>query len=252
MEYVTEVKKRCVSLLTPLLIWGSLWWLCYCRCRGNWLSAVGICTGLPDYEPLWYLRTLFMLVVISPLLLSMSKSKLWLVFLFVCSVSYSLFSGRGELYQFLRYFVSPSGVFWFSCGLMMSRKEGVIYWLTGRISIGFLAISVLILSVKIFLPAMWKFSINQLATPFILLGFAGLMPKREIPAILSKTPILIYLSHDFFVYLCSKMSVRMGLSNEVWWYYLSTSALVIVVSIAFSCFVRERFPSLAKYLCGGR
>lgn len=129
MDYIREVKKRSVSLLIPILIWGSLWWFYYWRCHENWFSVVGLCLGLPKYEPLWYLRSLFIMVVISPLLLKMSKSRLLLLLLFLVSISYPVISGRGMLYQFLRYFVSPSGMFWFSCGLVMSDKLA-IRWLT--------------------------------------------------------------------------------------------------------------------------
>ena len=251
VDYTSEIKKRCVTLLIPIMIWGSLWWVYRWRCSVSWSSTVGLCVGLPKYEPLWFLRTLFIIVIVSPVLRKLSENRLWMLFLFVFSIGYPLFVGRGILYQFLRYFISPGGIFWFSCGLIMSDKRK-IHWLTMERCLVLFAIGILILALKIYLPDVCMISVNQMAVPFLLCGLSGLMPKREIPYIFTSIPMLMYLSHEFFIYAFYRASLRIGYSNVIWWYYLITSVLVVLVSVIFSCSIKRLFPVIGKCLSGGR
>lgn len=110
----------------------------------------------------------------------------------------------------------------------------------------------MILALKLFLPDEYLISVNQVAVPFLLCGLAGLMPQRELPKIFVSIPMLMYLSHEFVLYAFYRISIRIGYSNEVWWYYLATSVLVIAVSVFFSCSIRTVFPAIGKCLSGGR
>lgn len=68
--YKSELVKRSKSLLLPYLIFCTLGLIVYrdCACRGL-LDNYGLTSLLPVVGPLWYVRTLFVLCVLSPLLI---------------------------------------------------------------------------------------------------------------------------------------------------------------------------------------
>lgn len=79
--YKAELAKRAKSLLLPYMVFCTLGLIVYREyaCRGL-LDNYGITSLLPVVGPLWYVRTLFVLCVISPLLILtvnlMERSKL--------------------------------------------------------------------------------------------------------------------------------------------------------------------------------
>lgn len=138
--WLREIFKRCRTLLVPLLFWsvfGMLWgalWTALANhlagrpmgdsiplFHGEWIPGVGI---------LWFIRTLFCLVVVSPLLL-------WVIRRFGCLAVVGLFAiywlGNSfvvpqcdaNLGDFLFYGVSFEGIAYFSLGLFLRENYQV-------------------------------------------------------------------------------------------------------------------------------
>jgi len=69
--YLTELKKRSISLLVPYLIYIFLgFWLFDCSSHITILDGLGVTSLLPAVGPLWYIRTLILLCLLSPIIIS--------------------------------------------------------------------------------------------------------------------------------------------------------------------------------------
>lgn len=139
--WLREIFKRCRTLLVPLLFWsvfGMLWsafWTALANhlagrpigdsiplFHGEWIPGVGI---------LWFIRTLFCLVVVSPLLL-------WVIRRFGCLAVVGFFAiywlGNSfvvpqcdaNLGDFLFYGVSFEGIAYFALGLFLRENSRVM------------------------------------------------------------------------------------------------------------------------------
>lgn len=134
--YKSALMTRIRTLLVPYLIWCTLF-VIFLLCRGesgDLLTLKGFCRAyganplwFPCLSPLWYVRGLFVLVLLSPLLkrvVSLGWPALLCLF-----VVYGLIcpgpSGEGWLYELTRCGVLPlAGVFYFTLG--MAIRGGVI------------------------------------------------------------------------------------------------------------------------------
>jgi len=68
--YWNELKKRFFSLLVPYVIYiGIGFWLYDCSSRMTILDGLGITSLTPAVAPLWYVRTLIFLCLLSPMIL---------------------------------------------------------------------------------------------------------------------------------------------------------------------------------------
>ena len=130
-----EVRKRIRSLLIPMWIWGCVslmiecgliygaGWIGY-EYRGKELALshrVLKCIGIVFTEnmgPLWFLRMLFILVVISPILMCCNAVRLMMIALFAFAYGWFELSDlpSGRLWHFLEYGISLRGLLYFSIG----------------------------------------------------------------------------------------------------------------------------------------
>ena len=252
-EHRTEILKRCKSLLIPMVIWGIFWWVVVIRFRSSPLDWIGMCLSIPRYGPLWYLRALFLFVCLSPLLLWLSKRKLVLVFLFAISVVYPLIVPDGFLFKFLRYFVSPLGAFYFALGMGVQRRY-YSFRLNKCVGVFTLFAGFAVLILKCLQIKCHHFTtvISIIATPFFLYGLWALVPPFAIPNWLNGTSMLIYLGHEFVIYVIFVVMRFLGLTNADFIVYVLNAILVIGLSVACAVIMRSKFPNISRILTGGR
>lgn len=144
--YGREVRKRIRSVLVPYLLWNALFAV---YCAGiQVLTAVGkedpIDTALiidpvrvfglnfahvPICYPLWYMRSLFLLVLLSPLLVMIARNVLSLAVAFAVCLAAHLFLSHNAYWTWLDYLFSPIAGFYFLLGLRL-RKE---MWILDRV-----------------------------------------------------------------------------------------------------------------------
>ena len=128
-EYASEVKKRLKSLVLPFYFWNTSYWLFglttilaanilhhTALSRNMHFSGMLDLTGLwkgTCMGPLWYVRTLFILVIISPIIARLNKHKLWLILPASCIAAYLLIrpeiGTEHTIKHLCRFLFSPTG-----------------------------------------------------------------------------------------------------------------------------------------------
>ena len=137
------VRKRVRTLVVPFLIWTWIFaaYLILIRCATdlllgrplgstafdfiNWLSLFGI--DWRNYTllgPLWYVRDLFFLVLTAPIISYFIKKMgiAWVALCFCGAILYWLIPGEAARH-FFYYDYSLSGLFYFSCGIYLFRRN---------------------------------------------------------------------------------------------------------------------------------
>jgi len=189
-------------------------------------------TKKPALGPLWYLRCLFLFVVVSPILIFMIR-KLGLLILLLLGYAYYAYS-RGDTIDFLSYGFSLEGIFYFSIGLYVCMKQ-VSLNLGPKIGAPIFVVGVVVYSIG------WL----ELSIAIMLLGCWGLMPTRRMPKVLLHNTFPVYLIHMFLLVLLGNERVSPILAIVI-------GFIVVALSIAIAEIMRKLFPRQSIVLWGGR
>lgn len=244
--YGREVRKRIWSLAVPYLVWSTLYLgfvLVKGLTAGHWygdqylapraLAAfyginIGDVTGL---TPLWYVRGLLILVVVSPVLVKLLELGVYaLGFLFVVyGVVCPGPNGGGTLHEVTRCGLIPmAGFFYFTLGMAIRD---------GRVTVNFetrsykhfasLCIGLALMAVQAYASVRHNSSAQYfgwLSIPCALYGVFGIMSDRKWPSWLTVCSFPVFLIHKF---LYKPASLLFGGCQTVS-SYLSTAAFVFV------------------------
>lgn len=265
-----EVKKRIKSLIIPFCLWTaidfalttplsivadkmagrpfgeSIYWL------HNLVAATGL--SLVDYPgliPLWYVRCLFIFVLLSALFKwGVSKLKyLWLAVLF-CLCVFNNFSGNMK--EFFSVGFSISGAFYFSVGIFINR-QGIVNCKRPIYAIACWIVGVALLSVHVVYDYRGDASpirFVALAIPFFIYATWQVIPSRKLPSWLTACSFPIYLMHMILMTYMGIILKRLSFDE------LTNAFIVFLGSIAGSMAVtlllRRLMPRFAIVLFGGR
>ncbi len=222
-----------------------------------WLKAVGCLPyDWPQLVPLWYLRSLMLFVVVSPIILWYVKrfkgaglAFLWGLSLLVgfCSIT------PGRLILFLAKFVSVSGLLYFSIGVYL-RVFGISGF-SSRKSRAYLYVcaGLMLIVVSIWLQLITGYEVHRvcrcLFVPLLLIGLWHFVPSEKFPAWLTHSVFPMYLLHIpswFVINFIMPFSVATISGWLVKWMVGIVGAVVISVSL-------RRFATpIAHVLFGGR
>lgn len=266
--YGDAVKKRVRTLLVPYFLWCVLFsvWEIFIKWvssgQVNWASVaepkmVMSATGLypfrwPGLPPLWYVRSLFVLVLLSPVIYKFQNFSrgvicLFMVYLIACPGP----EGDGFVHYQLRNGLLPlAGVFYFSLGMLLRRLEGSLQ-LPWRVSFGAGVAGVLLI-----IGRAWAISrgcqcgvyLGCLAIPCLLIAVRSIIPSCKWPRILTTASFPIYLVHKFvYAGLFSYGGNPTTISSCV-------AAIVGVLLSSWAIVVLMRFciPRFAAVAFGGR
>ena len=214
-----ECLKRTQSLLVPYVIWSGVAVLMVLGMvlaanvlHGRELSANipsswkwwALAFGMnpfcyPAVVPFWYLRTLMMFVVISPLLYQAIK---WggariLVVIYVASGAILVFAG-GRFYLFMRYTFSLNGLFFFVLGMVMRLGECTLESRNRLLPLASLFFGIVALGCSILFCEVETrlFSLLRMVyVPLFLFAMWNLLPSVKLPRWLSSAAFPIYLLH---------------------------------------------------------
>lgn len=269
-----EVFKRLKTLVVPFFIWNALYWLVtqlgpfihmhllgrHCgwptipspRQFGLWH------TECPLLTPLWYVRALFVLVLLSPLLHWVLRKTggyilLLLFALYGIVCPYYPMSDWNALKNFARVGILPVlGLFYFSFGLAISMK----FIETKRISLSpWLSLSLGL--ILMFLRAVCQdisflrgaCYLGFFALPFLLYGAWQLIPSGKWPDCLVKNAFPVFLIHKFGLWFIRNK--RIPLEHGVISFLVC--ALAVFISSLFAAnVIRRFFPKCSTLLFGGR
>ena len=276
-----EVVKRVRTLAVPYLFWSLAFclfvWLGYAFSHAGEASLYialnhpvapfGRVSGLsldqpPFLVPFWYVRALFILVLISPLVAVATRRKA--VAWTVCAILFSAYvyasphrnglrSTRAE--HLMYYGFSLFGAFYFCLGAAL-RRSGVP--LTRRFAGRLAGLGVFCIGVWLVALRTWSIS-QKRGDPFLILCFAipvliaGVwmaMPPVKLPRWLSSLSFPIYAMHFFVVYAMDGF-VRVHANKSVGLMLVETVAAIAVPALA-ALAARRYLPVFSALVFGGR
>ena len=273
--YKAAITKRARSLLLPFVLWNVLFWLFSIALQNIdnlvngremelWIPTVsqfGLWyTDCPLLTPLWYIRALFVLACISPVLLCCTKRfSYWFLLIllviygFICP--FAPMSGWTGLRQFARVGLFPVlGLFYFTLGIAI--HEGMLepykFIELGRGS-GFfsLLVGVILIVIRAIFAYMnipYSYYLGFLSIPFMLYGLWSIVSCKELPKWLVSCSFGVYLIHKF-VLLVLKSFINVNSSVIA---YVGCAIIAFSASIAIVIELRMCMPCVAKVLFGGR
>ncbi len=285
VPYQNLLKKRWFSLGKPYLLWNIIYTFTYVAFTilGNYLAkrALNVNTSLvlpilkiqnifrvfginlfhfPSNGPLWYVRNLILLVVISPLILSLlGKQKKGLIFLLLVTLLYlSHFLIPRPWWQFFQTGFSFKGLLFFSIGIYLKRYP--IEW---RPTL-FGALFICILWFLMAWP--WSFSLDF---AFIILHCSFIIGCIAIWFIYDYLPFRSTLEHSpiikysFFVYVSHYAILNMLFCQKAYNIYIKVlkSEIILYVlcfavtaslAITFAYLLEHFFPKIYNSLTGNR
>lgn len=251
--YGKELRKRIRTLLVPLFAWCILWALVTVplaivlniRARrvitSNLLTGWGALrylaldiTNTPAMGPLWYVRCLFLFMVISPLIVWMIR-KIGVLAGLVFGSLYCVHFGNGLMDRFLSFGFSLEGLFYFSAGLLLGMKHIPL-----KISpfMGALLLGVGLL--------VYWLGWAATSIPLMIIGLWGLMPTRRFPRVLVANTFPVYLMHMFVLLLFG--SARMSSPMVA----VGIGMLAVALSVVIAEAMRRVSPTAVGILYGGR
>lgn len=275
--WARETKKRLYSLVVPFFVWSILTYLIlmpqnliadYIAHRplgssislsdGMWASLLGLdLSAMPLVYPLWYVRALFFLVLLSPLIKwCVCRFRLaWLLLAFVLPKIVSVLTIRANLPFWTGFFVSGGislvGLFYFSVGIYIrrfkvsihSRPLAIICAICG---IGALIAQVILHAHGLQLPC----GMAYIRIPFLMYVAWYIMPSRPFSIGLTSCSFPIYVTHIIFLRQVSAITRRSianpQLENIVCCLIAMTAALIGINLL------RKYFPRLSNFLFAGR
>lgn len=277
--YSREVKKRIRSLLVPLWVTAVLlfvWniplilaanvyantslWRNLPQSVADWMAIVGLHPFENPLTPLWFLRTLFLFVLISPVLL---KAVRWskyaaialLVVIWGAWIGFSYALSRGmivkdsPLEEVLTWLFSLKNLFFFSAGLVLRYNPFQLPKLKGLrliASVGVIGLSLwaAIGGVKVYLYL-----------PLLIVCLYWIMPSKPWPKVLTSCAFPVYLLHMFVVSVMGIVIKNVSLfsrlhGNVVGW--IVDCGIAFAICVLITCGLRRYFPRIAYWWFGGR
>lgn len=266
-----ETAKRVTSLLVPFLVWLALWNVAegalavLSNLRGGaaatdgfpsgraLLVRLGVCPfDYPSDIPLWFVRSLFLYVAASGILLpALRKLGLALpVALLALSTALRLACDDSDLCRLLTRFVSIHGLFYFLMGASISLG---IFRLPSRNALSAILCvgGVVGLFASQFLAGRgvaWWGVLHELSLPFALLAAWRAFPTVSWPRSLTSLTFPVYVLHVFAIRaLDIAMYGKLSCPALVLKYFV-----VSVASLGLAAAIRAHLPRFHSLAFGGR
>lgn len=271
-----SVRKRLATLGVPYLIWNLLFFAFHnVRALISHefnlsIHNVAVALGLnpfayPAYGPLWYVRAVFILVLVSPFLIFIIRRARWtaILFLFMVFCAYGMVGPwegyGGKLVFFFRKFFALQGLFYFSAGIAL-RFGVVSVGISRRVSIVSLLVAISLLVAKVITQEMgmgWYGYCGYASVPFLLLAIFNLMPGDLFPSWMAGLSFPLYLVHVFVVntVLFVLNAIRHGNGMQSCGLIMTVvlTVLTFFISLAIVVGIRRLCPkSINCLLWGGR
>lgn len=254
-DYFLKIRKRISTLLIPYLLWNLIAYICYAIRTGFnliefaksfWIINIpGRSGSSPIDGPLWYVRDLFIIMIISPIVyyvIKKGKFPALMILLLLWVSGLSVFANG----------IYISFVFFVLGGYLRVNNIGVKDIKYGNLVLGLYLIFVLVIPLN-----------NSLYSMTLVRNVAMLMGIYSCFFICNKinitnTDSYKYLaSATFFIYCCHdillsyiKVFMTMKMDNNI--LYLSIISLDLIFSFMLFVVTTKCLPKLSKYLTGNR
>lgn len=267
--------KRTKSLLLPFVIWAILYQFLQAYIWTDFSEGLRAAVrpfienlayggktvfGLdpvvrPRAVPLWFLRSLFVYVLLSPVLVAALRRfpKIFLAGFFAFAVYCRMAALPTPIMGFLWRFVDLFGLFYFAVGIALRqyaptelKPSAKLTWICAVIGLVLLAIQVASKLCGFRLPT----NLVPFMTPFVAVAVWAIIPAIELPERLKGVGFPIYLMHFFFLEWW--WSVETKVFGAPVWTHILVWPTVLVVSVACANLLRRMAPKTASLLFGGR
>ena len=271
----TAVTKRLRTLGVPFLVWSAVpllvfsvfWTSCdstgLCPRIAFRFSSVAAAFGchlltLPEANrPLWYVRALFFLVLVSPLLVALLRRGGRVALLALLAAYWALnpwsldapdwwigMTGR----TFVTFVFSVEGLFYFALGLYLRRHPVALGRPQAR-ALGLVGLSIGLVGLVMQAHGVPDYGYTKLlAIPFVLCLFWGVVPDVRGPAWLVGNTFAVYVIHPMLIRALNAAGV---LPPGRWTFVLEWTA-VSAVSIGLVQLMRRFLPRVTSLAFGGR
>lgn len=256
--WISKFKKRIFSLLVPYLLWNFIGYIIYAIKIGFdfedlfhsfWVIDIpGRSGSSPIDGPLWYVRNLMIMVVISPIISYMMKYTKWYLILIMTilwiiqippfnkgiGIAFYFFSLGGylrmfdyhveNLQRYAKYLIIAYPIYVIYAFLMQSNTDSWDFQLGILLGIG----------------AIFSLTIHFIVVVKIV----------NLPKILSETSFFIYCLHDLLLqFLKPFFSEILGTGDFA---YLSLIVVDIALCLGFFYVLKRISPKVTSLLMGGR
>ena len=276
--------SRLRTLAVPYLIFVSVYWLF----RNSWYMVMNIRSGAnafdgidvsmpailgifgfnpfdyPAMAPLWYIRALLILIVLTPLLVRYKRVLLGRVGLLMLFIIYGLIApwehGGGvqnsHAHNFFRICFALRGLFYMGVGFSFGLGEINCTFKSKRISFTCFFVGLCMMSLKVltemnglrFYPYL-----GWVACPFLMFGTFNLMTAAEIPGWLSSCAFPVYLFHMLIVSSVTRVLGLLGYNQGLpVGIFAACDVGIVLLSLAIVVLQRKLIPCLNGVLYGGR
>lgn len=267
--YKRELRKRVKSLLVPYFSFCTIGILWNVLTGQSGLDADSILKGFgfvwncqPATGVLWYVRTLMIFVLISPLLKMVAEQRLLFSFVLIaCCIFTFVASGQNSLsgQYFMYHYFSYLGPIYFLIGVYFGR-ENIAFVLSKReVSLA------LLVGGGLLATCCWKVMGKDLclarvflcaAIPFLLVGTWGMMPSTRWPVVLTSCSFPIFLLQGYakapVLWMINRNSTVYNMFHKTALGHLCVALCVCIVAVVMSVCMKRYLPRLSFFLFGGR
>jgi len=215
--------------------------------------------------PMWYIRCLFIFVLISPLFVFVIKKHNKLGYVFAVLAFYASYVTDsasvnpdvnliGGFAGFWGFCFRLYGFGWFLLGMTI-RLGGSYCLCIKRCTFAFCAIVGVALVVSQQLaPASLQRLAPFVVTPLMIFSLCGLVPGISWPQILTRNSFAIYCLHFIYLYVfqCGYKMLRIEQYLEGVLGWVCVAVVTSFICIMTAEFIRKRKPLLARFVLGGR
>lgn len=254
------VRKRIGTLLAPYLFWLTVFAVLMLALSGRWVVGWGgyglnPCR-LPMVGPYWYIRSLLILVFVSPILKRVINrwglkciAVEYAAFLLLSVVtSAGLLEYESGLGGFLCFGFSLEGLFYFSLGLYL--QEHRMAFRSNRWPAVFLSSGILLALLRAVLEEYHvplPFHPNMLVSPLLLAGLWHFAPTSPWPRWIVACSFPVYLLHDIVL----EILWQCGVPYDAVWQW-PVFILGVIVPMALYHLMRLFLPKVSELAFGGR
>lgn len=269
--YIDKWKRRINTLVIPYLLWNAIFFIAviiknavfnkYGIGHDEWLDTIktiglyGVIWGMPLDYPLWYLRDLICMTLLTPVIcLFIRKTGLWgIVLLYIVY----LFGLELPLTGF-----STTAILYFSAGCFLELNKVQLISVVREYGCNALFAAIVFLFIGVLLnDCACHETVMKLFIPIGLLSFCyvidGIYGSRlfRVFISLSGTVFFVYAVHAVYIINWSKgLFVHLlGDGAECMWLsYFFVPILVLCVSLGLYRVLSLLFPRTLSLLCGNR